>query len=297
MQEAAFQALVEWPRTWLADAVESRSLRVLSEVRRTSNGAAAPLLGALGSCTSVVAEPGAGSAAGAMRDAIAPAMRAILGTAPRKWLERVEHEGLDGWLDDAGTPTATALRAAGAASGFGASEVGTLPPADPAMLGELVRAMDAEPDFEREPLWRGAPAETGAIARLAGSAALDAFVGDARNCALVRCAARLVELAALAVDESRAVSGGLPLAPGAGMGWVETARGLLVHRVALGTDGSVLAYRIVAPTEWNFHPEGALPRGLTGAAFGDCAAAERGARWLVQSLDPCVAAHVEVGHA
>ena len=51
---------------------------------------------------------------------------------------------------------------------------------------------------------------------------------------------------------------------GTGLGLVESARGCLCHRVAVAA-GRVSDYKILAPTEWNFHPEGPLTRGLLGA--------------------------------
>ena len=69
-----------------------------------------------------------------------------------------------------------------------------------------------------------------------------------------------------------------------------------MHRVTL-EGGRIGAYRIVAPTEWNFHPDGAFARGAVGMAAADAAALERGVRWLVSSLDPCVAVRYEAGHA
>ncbi len=63
------------------------------------------------------------------------------------------------------------------------------------------------------------------------------------------------------------------------------ARGLLLHWVALEPDGSVADYRVLAPTEWNFHPGGALARTLAAlpADAGDAA------RTLAAAFDPCVA--------
>jgi Ni,Fe-hydrogenase I large subunit len=77
---------------------------------------------------------------------------------------------------------------------------------------------------------------------------------------------------------------------------VETARGLLVHRVRIA-EGRVADYRIVAPTEWNFHPQGALARGLVGMGAGNAIALKRQALLAVQALDPCVACSVEIAHA
>ena len=77
---------------------------------------------------------------------------------------------------------------------------------------------------------------------------------------------------------------------------VETARGLLLHRARVH-DECVVDYQIVAPTEWNFHPDGALVRGLVGVAAADPAELLRRARLDVHSLDPCVACRVGIGHA
>jgi Ni,Fe-hydrogenase I large subunit len=88
----------------------------------------------------------------------------------------------------------------------------------------------------------------------------------------------------------------LTLVPGEGLGAVQTARGLLLHRVRLA-DGRVAHYQIIAPTEWNFHPEGALVCGLRGLVTDDGAVLDRSARLAVQALDPCVACTIEIGHA
>ncbi|MBK6630066.1 MAG: nickel-dependent hydrogenase large subunit [Betaproteobacteria bacterium] len=71
---------------------------------------------------------------------------------------------------------------------------------------------------------------------------------------------------------------------------METARGTLLHQVTLAGD-HVAHYRIVAPTEWNFHPRGAFrarPAGLPGEErdggarrrrpAGACAGSLRGLR-------------------
>jgi coenzyme F420-reducing hydrogenase alpha subunit len=55
----------------------------------------------------------------------------------------------------------------------------------------------------------------------------------------------------------------------------------------------------VAPTEWNFHPAGALVEALTQAMAvlaPDEVVAKR-AEAICQSLDPCVSFAVEVSHA
>ena len=86
------------------------------------------------------------------------------------------------------------------------------------------------------------------------------------------------------------------VAPGIGLGIAETARGLLLHQAQV-SDGRVQHYRIVAPTEWNFHTGGALARGLIDRRVQDGASARHDAALLVQALDPCVACSIEVADA
>jgi hypothetical protein len=51
--------------------------------------------------------------------------------------------------------------------------------------------------------------------------------------------------------------------PEVGTGWAWTARGWLLHRVALEA-GTIKQWQILAPTDWNFHTEGALCQRLRG---------------------------------
>ena len=68
-----------------------------------------------------------------------------------------------------------------------------------------------------------------------------------------------------------------------GLAWTETARGLLVHRIALTPDDRVAACRVVSPTDWNFDPSG--PAALALQAVREPAAVQA----LVLGLDPCMA--------
>ncbi len=93
------------------------------------------------------------------------------------------------------------------------------------------------------------------------------MVAEYRSGLLARYTARLVELAGIpgrlreAINEStgNVVESGLP--EGQGIAQVEAARGRLVHRVVLES-GRITRYQILAPTEWNFHPDGVLVQGL-----------------------------------
>jgi Ni,Fe-hydrogenase I large subunit len=112
-----------------------------------------------------------------------------------------------------------------------------------------------------------------------------------------RLLARLLELAVL--PQRLRVGGGdvvkaHALGDNVGMAAIETSRGLLIHAVRLS--GNLVAeYRIVAPTEWNFHPAGALTQAMADLVIGNDAQAR--AQAICQSLDPCVAFGVELTDA
>jgi len=73
------------------------------------------------------------------------------------------------------------------------------------------------------------------------------------------------------------------------VGFAEAARGLLVHRVAI-INKRVEHYQILAPTEWNFHPQGVVAQGLTAIARSGVEGSEleRLARLYITAVDPCV---------
>ncbi|KAF0163577.1 MAG: hydrogenase expression/formation protein HupK [Rhodocyclaceae bacterium] len=140
-------------------------------------------------------------------------------------------------------------------------------------------------DFCRMPHWQGAAAETGAIARQNNSA------GTTATAFAARWLARLEELRDWASGTEKVGAGGTAsaaqLSVGSGRALVETARGLLMHEIVL--DGERIAdYFIVAPTEWNFHPQGPLGGWLMGRDAADREALQAFAARAVAALDPCV---------
>ena len=88
-----------------------------------------------------------------------------------------------------------------------------------------------------------------------------------------------------------AEAGSLQVGEHQGLAWVEMARGLLMHQVHLDSaapDACVLGCRVLAPTDWNFHPLGpvapmlaTLPKTIT--AQGLCRVVT-----LMSAYDPCV---------
>ena len=211
------------------------------------------------------------------------AARAI-GMPLTRWLEAWERDPagwLAAWARDVDVPPASLLKGVtGGRQPVLALRVHAEPATMRAWADDLRRGGGA---FARRPTWRGTCAETGAWTRLAEPDPLR-FGTTA-----LRLGARLAEVVRLGLhDTGRLAAGALTLAPGEAVAWIEMARGLLVHHVQLdgaGDKARVATCHVVAPTDWNFHPQGAVAAALESLS-GDARACELGA--LVAAYDPCV---------
>jgi len=224
------------------------------------------------------------------------------GLGPGGGFEPTDPAGFDNWATRSQARAARLLRAVRAAPlrpGGTALLAGTTT----ALLRKISAALASGPGFSRRPEYDGAPAECGARARLDQHALLDA-VGAGTSRAYQRVLARAIELQETPERLMRLLDGeatqpwirSVALAPGHGIAGVETARGLLVHEVTLAGD-RIASYRLVAPTEWNFHPDGALAADLDGVPAHTAREVRRLASLAIQSLDPCVRFDVRVAHA
>lgn len=211
-------------------------------------------------------------------------------------------DALRTWADRSATaPARVVARLLRDAPRLGASDVKPMPDPTPAQVERAVlAALDADDAFAQAPRWAGEPVETGPLARRLAHPALAALVAEHGGGVAARLVARLLELAAtveaLADGRIPARLHAWRLREGEAAAGVHTARGWLLHRARV-RDGRVASHAIVAPTEWNFHPQGALVRGLAGLRAADEAAIARDATLVVASLDPCVACGVELGRA
>jgi coenzyme F420-reducing hydrogenase alpha subunit len=225
----------------------------------------------------------------------------VFGMPAARWLELDWGGPLTAWIEAGKTRTA-ALLGRLLPLRLGMSDVALLPALGVRELAAgLGPQIAGDAGFAAAPTWRGAPAETGALARTANHPPIAGVLRQHGNTVAARFLARLLELAslerrlaALASGKPQAAwTGSCGVAPGTGFCATETARGTLFHLARVEAD-RVADYRIVAPTEWNFHPQGALVRGLAGVAAETAAAAERAARLLAHALDPCVSFDVKV---
>ena len=167
----------------------------------------------------------------------------------------------------------------------------TLPELTPERVGSLFSSRTTR--FAEAPEWLGQAAEVGALARYLAHPELMALAASGRPLAarlLARCLALQDDIAALAAGEEVPVSG-LAIAKGSALAWVDTARGPLCHRVSL-VDGRVSDYAVIAPTEWNFHPQAQWRKHLIGARAETPEIAENLLRLWALALDPCVPIHL-----
>ena len=204
---------------------------------------------------------------------------------PAAWL-RAWTEDRPGWLagllrqarplTDRATPAAPFLR-------VHTSEAG---------LRVLADCLVRQPGFTRQPLWRGQCAETGPWTRLRQA------TPEVINTPWLRLGSRLAELVRLALPDEPGRSGASWLTMGSmatarreGLAWVEMARGLLVHHVQLdgtGDDSRVASCQVLAPTEWNFHPQGAVAQALEQLPTPSMSGVCREVDLLFSAYDPCV---------
>jgi uptake hydrogenase large subunit len=302
IQEYLWRILVDWPRAMGQDA----QIEPVAVARRLI----APVLAHLAPLarrTDDMAGDGAAGVPVELAEELARLVaRHVFGVAPAAWLALPDSGALAAWATQASTLPALLLRQLRSTHpALGRSGIALMrTPRQDELCTTVVPAMRHCAGFERAPVWSGAAMETGALARMQAHPLVAAELSLHGNAAATRMVARLAELALLVGRLAEPAAnrdgvrwvGALPLDECEGLGVVQTARGLLLHRAQVG-DSRVTVYQIVAPTEWNFHPEGALVRGLEGLEAADEAELARATQLAVQALDPCVACRVEVAHA
>lgn len=179
--------------------------------------------------------------------------------------------------------------------GLSTTEQDAVPLLPSLSAGAWAQRFGGVPDeaFCRAPTFDGLAHETGVLARHAGTVHPALLLSHRHRCA-ARLFSRVIDLSECAsrlrhplTDDMPIVVDSAPLGDHAGLACVETARGLLMHAVRI--DGERIAeYAIIAPTEWNFHPEGAFVREALDTETASSAAAPLRLRALALALDPCL---------
>jgi len=292
LREHLWRILLDWPKFLGCDpdaAAMTQAMR-LTITRRTALAGGSDAL-APGADTAAPDQPAAEQA---RADLAALCTERLFGVTPAVWRTRADRlDTLAAWAADTDTVAARLVRqviAAGQA-GYGRCAVGALPDLSAVdldrHLGDDAAATD---DFVARPVWAAQPRETTPLTRQQDQPLVRNLATDCGNGLLPRLAAQLTEVARLLSDTPVPNAPPAPavLPPGLGLSQVQAARGLLVHRVHI-RDGRIIAYAILAPTEWNFHPRGVVAAGLQQLLR------QHGAdhiaplvRIFIAAVDPCV---------
>lgn len=285
-REHALRILMDWPQFLHApEQADASTLRSLMQISQDLSRAL----------------DGNGEASIAKLKALLEA--AVFGEALDRWRARTTSDDVIEWAGSGQTVAQRLLHQIfdDGLAAAGAAPVATLPELPPDTLAERLFAEDAE-EFIAKPEWEGQPCETSPLTRAAAHPLVESLKSEDGYGLGARLAACLVELAEIPAQMLELLDAPMNSAPvverqpgihGVGIGQVEAARGRLVHAVQMA-DAKVHCYRILAPTEWTFHPEGAAARGLRRIAAlrgNDCLSL---ARLFVTAADPCVAADVRV---
>jgi hypothetical protein len=223
----------------------------------------------------------------------------LLGESPHTWITRDFSELID-WIELSEMPLARLFADLLSTQDVDTSQVVLLPTIqdmNDAMLQNLALSALNTPNFCMRPLWDSQVAETGALSRMRDHPMLLEWILN-KGCGIgARMLARLLELVQITMSigfETGWLVRSKSLGEGAGIAVVETSRGVLIHTVQLRSN-VVSEYRIIAPTEWNFHPKGVLVNALKSLNVREDI--ESYAKLFCQILDPCVAYNLELNYA
>lgn len=231
--------------------------------------------------------------------------REMLGIPLQEWLQIKTDGDLEAWCTEGKTCTGQIISTLRQRADWGRSPVKLMTQAGGARAPEAaLPALMSDEAFASRPHLLGEPLETGALARLQDHLVIGEMLANHGNTVAVKVIARLMELVEV-VEHMEHVPGsaaasprvrGSQVKPGAGLGLVETARGMLMHLMEIENE-RVNRYRVVAPTEWNFHPQGAFAKGLQGVAAAEENGVAQRVKWMALALDPCVAYEMEISGA
>ena len=232
----------------------------------------------------------------------------VFGCPADVWLKAKTADVVLHWMKESETVAAQSCRHIldKGWAGEGETDLHFLPNLSVEELYELLFSKDASA-FTAAPTWHSGSKETSAFSRHFDHPLLQRIVAHCGAGLLARHVARLIEIAVVFArlkaglidlknmigDESFLTQ---PPHAQTGIGMVEASRGLLVHGVQL--DGDTIAnYRILAPTEWNFHETGPLVTALANITGHDLERIKMIAELVVPAIDPCTQTKLEARYA
>ncbi|WP_456406485.1 nickel-dependent hydrogenase large subunit [Thiolapillus sp.] len=217
----------------------------------------------------------------------------VFSVPPEQWLAINDLQGLQDWSRLADTMAAGLIRRVLERNwqNSGACKTPQLSQITETQIHHLLQ----DATFVEKPQWEGECRETSSLTRNQ-TPLLNVLHKEYGNGLLVRLVARLTELAKLPLSLMPSGMDQRSLAytktAQTGIGQSDAARGQLLHAVSL--DGNrIYRYQILAPTEWNFHPQGVVAQSLASLK-GELDTITEQAHLLINAIDPCVSYQLQV---
>lgn len=145
-------------------------------------------------------------------------------------------------------------------------------------------------DFTQTPEWNGQAQEVSWFSSQQHHPMVEKLLKTHGNSIYTRVITRLVGVADLTQKLDRFFSHSeqtFHYQASNGMAHVEATRGRLTHNIRMNGD-TVEQLNILAPTEWNFHPQGVAATGLENLQATKTKELEQQAHCLIHAIDPCV---------
>lgn len=159
---------------------------------------------------------------------------------------------------------------------------------------------DEADTFIQQPVLDDSHYETGIFARQWDNPLIKALRKQTGTGLLSRWMAKLIELAKTTGQIRQLLQGDnhpdiqtASTRDGLGIASIEAARGRLIHLSEIHDD-KITDYRILAPTEWNFHPQGTVFKCLSAIQSSSTEERKTLADFLIHVIDPCVTYKLEV---
>jgi len=219
----------------------------------------------------------------------------VYGCSTQEWLNIHDVEVLNHWANTTTTIPANTIKSVfdNNWQTIGKADSTHLAKMNEDLLIEHLDSSDSS-QFIASPTWLGDCCETSSFSRQYHHPLIQNVFSNYNNSLLTRITSRLVELASIPqqlTELSNKLTQQHPTMTRTvkpkGLSTVETARGRLVHRIKL-EDGIISHYKILAPTEWNFHPKGVVNAMLANLQVTDPSEFETLAHILINAIDPCV---------
>ncbi|MFZ2724998.1 MAG: nickel-dependent hydrogenase large subunit, partial [Methylococcaceae bacterium] len=183
---------------------------------------------------------------------------------------------------------------------LGKSDIELLPVLDNIILNDYLLQQNAH-EFSYYPNWQNKPYETTCVNRQKNQPLIVQLLNKYGNSIFTRLISRFIELAQ-AIELLKQYSIELTqtsnhyhgaIIANTGLAQVQASRGLLIHRVKL-IEGVISHYQIIAPTEWNFHPQGVVAQSLKQLTAPNKNLLQQQAALIINAIDPCVAFELNI---